>query len=118
MSTLRTRARRTRAIGGSVRLATRPGAPSPSNANARQVPGERDPIASIARADRNGHNLPAATSRIVLHGASHSQFGDDGFQPGDRFATIPRVAQRARTAAVLLDALARPETTHTEEPAP
>lgn len=83
-----------------------------------QVLGDRDPIASVARADRNGHNLPASTSRIVLRGANHSQFGDYGFQPGDRFAAIPRAAQRALTAAALLQALARPAITHTEEPSP
>jgi len=70
-----------------------------------QVLGDRDPIASLARADRNRHRLPAATSRIVLAGGNHSQFGDYGFQPGDRFAAMPREEQRQRIARVLLDAL-------------
>ncbi|MDC7806581.1 alpha/beta fold hydrolase [Luteimonas sp BLCC-B24] len=71
-----------------------------------QVLGDRDPIASLARADRNRHRLPGHTTRRVLHGANHSQFGDYGFQPGDRFAHMPRNAQRAATAAALHTALA------------
>ncbi|WP_202845597.1 alpha/beta family hydrolase [Luteimonas saliphila] len=70
-----------------------------------QVLGDRDPIASLARADRNRHKLPATTSRVVIAGGNHSQFGDYGFQPGDRFATMPRQEQRRRAARVLLDAL-------------
>ena len=71
-----------------------------------QVLGDRDPIASVTRADRNRHHLPEGATRHVLRGANHSQFGDYGFQPGDRFARMPRDAQRAATAAALHAALA------------
>ena len=71
-----------------------------------QLLGDRDPIASPTRAERNRHRLPAHARRHVLPGANHSQFGDYGFQPGDRFAGMPRHAQRAATAAVLHAALA------------
>ncbi|WP_101926173.1 MULTISPECIES: alpha/beta fold hydrolase [Luteimonas] len=64
-----------------------------------QVLGDRDPIASVRRADRNRHRLPDDTTRIVLRGANHSQFGDYGFQPGDRVARMSRHAQRGAVAA-------------------
>lgn len=83
-----------------------------------QLLGGRDRIASIARADGNRHNLPAATSRIVLDGGNHSQFGDYGFQPGDRFAQLPRVRQRERTLATVLDALAHVTPSQQETTAP
>lgn len=72
-----------------------------------QVLGDRDPIASIERADRNRHNLPLATSRIVVEGGNHSQFGEYGFQPGDRFAAVSRERQREETLVALLSALSR-----------
>ncbi|NYZ61274.1 alpha/beta fold hydrolase [Luteimonas deserti] len=71
-----------------------------------QVLGDLDPIASLGRADRNRPRLPGHARRLVLTGANHSQFGDYGFQPGDRFARMPRDAQRAATAAALHAALA------------
>jgi pimeloyl-ACP methyl ester carboxylesterase len=83
-----------------------------------QVLGDHDPIASPARARANGHNLPAATSRIVLRGANHSQFGDYGFQPGDRFAALPRAAQRRRIADALLSVLSPPASALHEEAPP
>ncbi len=70
-----------------------------------QVLGDRDPIASIERADRNRHNLPLATSRIVVEGGNHSQFGEYGFQPGDRFAAISRERQRETTLVAVLSVL-------------
>ena len=70
-----------------------------------QLLGDRDRIASIERADGNRHKLPADTSRIVVEGGNHSQFGDYGFQPGDRTARIDRDHQRATTATALLSVL-------------
>lgn len=76
-----------------------------SGLHVTQVLGSRDPIASIERADRNRRNLPADLRRIVIDGGNHSQFGEYGFQPGDRFATIPRSSQQEQTLAVLREAL-------------
>ena len=73
-----------------------------------QILADRDPIASIERADRNRRNLPASTHRIVIRGGNHSQFGDYGFQPGDRFSRISRQAQRQQVVAALHAALADP----------
>ncbi|TDK25968.1 hypothetical protein E2F46_05005 [Luteimonas aestuarii] len=70
-----------------------------------QVLADRDPIASIERANRNRHNLPRSTSRIVIEGGNHSRFGEYGFQPGDRFAAITRGQQRRATRSALLSAL-------------
>jgi pimeloyl-ACP methyl ester carboxylesterase len=75
-----------------------------------QILADRDPIASIERADRNRRNLPADTRRIVVHGGNHSQFGDYGFQPGDRFSRTPRDEQRDQVIAAFLDVLAAPTT--------
>ncbi|MCR6662390.1 MAG: alpha/beta hydrolase [Luteimonas sp.] len=71
-----------------------------------QVLGDRDPIASIERANRNRRNLPADASRIVVEGGNHSRFGEYGFQPGDRFAAVSRERQREATLSALLSALA------------
>lgn len=73
-----------------------------------QVLADRDPIASLERANRNRHNLPVNTRRIVIKGGNHSQFGEYGFQPGDRFAHITRDAQRDQIVAVLRDVLTNP----------
>lgn len=70
-----------------------------------QLLADRDPLASLERADRNRHNLPVSTSRIVVPGGNHSQFGDYGFQPGDRTARITRTAQRTVVVETLAQAL-------------
>ena len=70
-----------------------------------QVLGSRDPIASLERADRNRRNLPADVRRIVIDGGNHSQFGEYGFQPGDRFASISRSSQQEQTLAALREAM-------------
>lgn len=74
--------------------------------------GDRDGLATPERVARNRHLLPAATRWVDIPGANHSQFGDYGFQPGDRFARIPRESQRRRlaeaTKRVLADAAALP----------
>lgn len=76
-----------------------------------QVLADRDPIASIERADRNRHNLPGSTSRIVIEGGNHSRFGEYGFQPGDRFTAITRQRQRGSTLSALLSALSSAQAT-------
>lgn len=73
-----------------------------------QVLATRDPIASISRADRNRRNLPAQTTRIVIAGGNHSQFGDYGFQPGDFVASIPHARQRQLTRDAVLAAMTLP----------
>ena len=65
-----------------------------------------DGLASPERNARNRRRLPASTHWVMLEGGNHSQFGAYGFQPGDRFATLPRQQQAAliqREARALLD---------------
>ena len=40
--------------------------------------------------------LPADTEFIVIDGGNHSQFGDYGFQPGDKQSTISRADQQSQ----------------------
>lgn len=63
-----------------------------------KVVGDRDGLATPDRVARNRHLLPAHTRWVDIPGANHSQFGDYGFQPGDRIARIPRDAQQQRLA--------------------
>ena len=73
-----------------------------------KVVGDRDGLASPERVARNRHLLPASTRWVVIRGANHSQFGDYGFQPGDRFARTTRDVQQRRLAEEihgLLDAI-------------
>jgi pimeloyl-ACP methyl ester carboxylesterase len=60
--------------------------------------GDRDGLATPERVARNRHLLPPATRWVDIVGANHSQFGDYGFQPGDRFARISRQSQQRRLA--------------------
>ena len=55
----------------------------------------RDGLASPERNARNRHKLPQSTRWVTIEGGNHSQFGDYGLQPGDRFATISRTTQHA-----------------------
>lgn len=80
-----------------------------------QLLGDRDRIASPERADRNRARLPAGTHRAVLSGANHSQFGDYGFQPGDRIARMSRTAQRQATMAALLTMLSNPPNSRADD---
>jgi dienelactone hydrolase len=45
--------------------------------------------------DKSRGMLPADTQFVVIDGGNHGQFGDYGFQPGDKQATITRVDQQA-----------------------
>lgn len=67
-----------------------------------KIIGTRDGLASPERNWRTRHNLPPTARWLILQGGNHSQFGDYGFQPGDRFAELPRQRQRAATVAALL----------------
>jgi len=70
-----------------------------------KVVGTRDGLASRGEVEANRHLLPAATRWIWVEGGNHSQFGWYGFQPGDRRATIPAVAQRRQMLEAVLDML-------------
>ena len=65
----------------------------------------RDGFASPEKLAANRPNLPEETRLIVVEGGNHSQFGWYGFQPGDRFALLPRAEQQRRTIEVLLACL-------------
>jgi pimeloyl-ACP methyl ester carboxylesterase len=41
-------------------------------------------------------NLPAVTKFVVIDGGNHGQFGDYGFQPGDKKAEISRTEQQSQ----------------------
>lgn len=60
--------------------------------------GDRDGLATPERVARNRSRLPPQTRWVEVPGANHSQFGDYGFQPGDRFARIPRETQQQALA--------------------
>ena len=60
--------------------------------------GDRDGLATPERVARNRSRLPRQTRWVEVPGANHSQFGDYGFQPGDRFARIPRETQQQALA--------------------
>lgn len=59
-----------------------------------KLTGDRDGLATPERVARNRHRLPTTTRWVDIAGANHSQFGDYGFQPGDRFARVPRERQQ------------------------
>ncbi|MEX2177752.1 MAG: alpha/beta hydrolase [Gemmatimonadaceae bacterium] len=70
-----------------------------------KIVGTRDGIAPERKSDANRHLLPPSTRWIRIEGGNHSQFGWYGFQPGDRFATIPAPEQHGRVVAAILDML-------------
>lgn len=61
-----------------------------------KLTGDRDGLATPERVARNRPLLPSTTRWVDIPGANHSQFGDYGFQPGDRFARLPRERQHRR----------------------
>jgi pimeloyl-ACP methyl ester carboxylesterase len=63
-----------------------------------KIVGDRDGLATPERVARNRPLLPTATRWVDMPGANHSQFGQYGFQPGDRFTQIPREVQQRRLA--------------------
>lgn len=45
--------------------------------------------------DKSRTMLPVETKFVIIDGGNHGQFGDYGFQPGDKQATITRADQQA-----------------------
>ena len=72
-----------------------------------KVIGTKDGFASLEKCEQNRRNLPTSTDWIVIEGGNHSQFGDYGFQPGDRFAAIKRSEQQKIVAKAILANLGR-----------
>lgn len=70
-----------------------------------RLSGTLDGFATAEKLAANRPNLPAETRLVVVEGGNHSQFGWYGFQPGDRFASIPRGEQQRRTLEVLMTCL-------------
>jgi pimeloyl-ACP methyl ester carboxylesterase len=68
-----------------------------------KIVGTRDGLASPDEVNANRHNLPASTHWVWVEGGNHSQFGWYGFQPGDHFARIPAVDQRAAMTETVLE---------------
>jgi hypothetical protein len=72
------------------------------------VSGDLDRLVTPADVTRSKANLPAATTYVVVPGASHASFGVYGVQPGDGTPTADPAAvqdQVARSAVALLAAI-------------
>lgn len=54
-------------------------------------------MGGTAAFDASRANLPPDTQFVVITGGNHAQFGDYGFQPGDKEATITRAEQQSQT---------------------
>ncbi len=70
-----------------------------------RVFGTRDTVADAYKQERTRANLPLSTRIVRIDGGNHSQFGYDGFQPGDWPAGISRDEQQAITRRAIVDAL-------------
>jgi len=70
-----------------------------------KIVGTRDGLASREEVEENRSKLPAATRWVWIEGGNHSHFGWYGFQPGDRWATIPAGQQRDAMVRTVLEAL-------------
>lgn len=80
-----------------------------------KIVGTRDGLATPADVERNRSKLPMATRWVSIEGGNHSHFGWYGFQPGDRWPTIPAEQQRDAMIRAVLDALRNvPEETRGE----
>jgi len=51
-------------------------------------------INGMDRFDASRADLPQDTEFVIIEGGNHAQFGDYGFQPGDKEATITRLVQQ------------------------
>jgi pimeloyl-ACP methyl ester carboxylesterase len=72
-----------------------------------KIAGTKDCVADLDASKANSHNLPTATSWVVIEGANHAQFGYYGSQLGDCSATITREAQQNQTFDAILTWLSR-----------
>jgi pimeloyl-ACP methyl ester carboxylesterase len=53
-------------------------------------------MGGIEQFDKSRTLLPVDTQFVVIDGGNHGQFGDYGFQPGDKQATISRTYQQSQ----------------------
>lgn len=74
-----------------------------------KVVGTRDGLAPPDEVRKNAALLPDETRWVWIEGGNHSQFGWYGFQPMDRWATIPASEQRATMIQEVLDLLSKVE---------
>jgi hypothetical protein len=51
-------------------------------------------MAGMEKFDETKNLMPQDTQFVVMDGGNHAQFGDYGFQPGDKTATISRAEQQ------------------------
>ena len=72
-----------------------------------KIAGTRDGLASPDEVRANAHLLPTSTNWVWIDGGNHSQFGWYGFQPFDRFATVPAQEQHARMVQAVIATLRR-----------
>ncbi len=70
------------------------------------VSGDQDGLVTPADVEKSKANLPAATTYVVIPGASHASFADYGRQPGDGTSTADPTAVQDRVAAAAVDLLA------------
>jgi pimeloyl-ACP methyl ester carboxylesterase len=67
-----------------------------------KIAATRDCVADLDASKANAHNLPAATTWVVIEGGNHAQFGYYGSQLGDCSAEITREDQQNQTVGAIL----------------
>jgi pimeloyl-ACP methyl ester carboxylesterase len=67
-----------------------------------KIAATRDCVADLDASKANSHNLPVATTWVVIDGGNHAQFGYYGAQLGDCSAEITRDDQQNQTLVAIL----------------
>lgn len=65
--------------------------------------GSNDGIIRFEKYNENNKKLPKHMKKYVIEGGNHSQFGNYGFQKGDKKATISREEQQAQAVKYIVD---------------
>ena len=77
-----------------------------------KIAATRDCVADLDASKANAHNLPPATTWVVIEGGNHAQFGYYGSQLGDCSAEITRDDQQNQTFGAILRWLGTLEAPH------
>lgn len=86
---------RHRGIDGLVLWASYPANKTLMNSNLQilSVYGTLD-MSGVEAFEASRANLPSTAKYVIIDGGNHAQFGDYGFQPGDKEAAIPSLEQQ------------------------
>ncbi|MGI3783897.1 MAG: alpha/beta hydrolase [Janthinobacterium lividum] len=96
-----------RRVEGLLLLASYPSAPvERTDLRTTSVSGDQDGLVTPADIAKSKANLPAATTYVVVPGASHASFGSYGRQPGDGTPTADPAAVQDQVAAAAVALLA------------